>query len=105
MAAKKKMKKSLESIHSRLQLVMESGTYTLGYEQTLKMIAHGKTELVILAKNCPALRRSELECYAMLAKTVSVTTTVAIILNWAQLVGNTTENAHWPSLTQVILYH
>lgn len=30
-------------------------------------------------------------------------TTVAIILNWAQRVENTTEYAHWLSLTQVIL--
>ncbi|KAF3812723.1 hypothetical protein GH733_019086 [Mirounga leonina] len=40
-----------------------------GYKQTLKMIRHGKAKLVILANNCPALRRSEIEYYAMLAKT------------------------------------
>ncbi|KAB0345020.1 hypothetical protein FD754_021946 [Muntiacus muntjak] len=58
MVAAKKTKKSLKSINSRLQLVMKSGKYVLG-----------KTKLVILANNCPALRKSEIEYYAMLAKT------------------------------------
>ncbi|XP_005897233.1 large ribosomal subunit protein eL30 [Bos mutus] len=65
----KKTKKSLESINSRLQLVMKSGKYMLGYKQTLKMIRQGKAKLVILTNNCPALRKSEIEYYAMLAKT------------------------------------
>ncbi|XP_051062436.1 60S ribosomal protein L30-like [Phodopus roborovskii] len=65
MVATKKMKKSLESINSRLQLVMKSGKYVLGYKQ----IRQGKGKLVILANNCPALRKSEIEYYAMLAKT------------------------------------
>uniref|UniRef100_A0A287CT42 Large ribosomal subunit protein eL30 n=1 Tax=Ictidomys tridecemlineatus TaxID=43179 RepID=A0A287CT42_ICTTR len=55
MVAAKKTKKSLESINSRLQLVMKSGKYVLGYKQTLKMIRQGKAKLVILANNCPAL--------------------------------------------------
>uniref|UniRef100_A0A8C3YMV3 Large ribosomal subunit protein eL30 n=1 Tax=Catagonus wagneri TaxID=51154 RepID=A0A8C3YMV3_9CETA len=102
MVAAKKTKKSLESINSRLQLVMKSGKYVLGYKQTLKMIRQGKAKLFILANNCPALRKSETEYYAMLAKT-GVHTAVAIILNWAQHVENTTEYAHWLSLIQVIL--
>jgi large subunit ribosomal protein L30e len=65
----KKTKKSLESINSRLQLVMRSGKYVMGYKQTLKIIRQGKAKLVILANNCPALRKSEIEYYAMLAKT------------------------------------
>ncbi|KAL2084047.1 hypothetical protein ACEWY4_019565 [Coilia grayii] len=69
MVAAKKTKKSLESINTRLQLVMKSGKYVLGYRQTLKMIRQGKAKLVILANNCPALRKSEIEYYAMLAKT------------------------------------
>ncbi|ELW71769.1 60S ribosomal protein L30 [Tupaia chinensis] len=75
--------------------------YVLGYKQTLKMIRQGKAKLVILANNCPALRKSEIEYYVMLAKTVSLTT-VEIILNWAQHVENTTEYAHWLSLIQVM---
>ncbi len=49
-------KKSLESINSRLQLVIKSGKYVLGYKQAQKMIRQGKAKLVILANNCPALR-------------------------------------------------
>lgn len=69
MVAAKKTKKSMESINSRLQLVMKSGKYVLGYKQSQKMIRQGKAKLVILANNCPALRKSEIEYYAMLAKT------------------------------------
>nr|XP_046217196.1 60S ribosomal protein L30-like [Oncorhynchus gorbuscha] len=69
MVAAKKTKKSLESINSRLQLVMKSGKYVLGYKQSQKMIRQGKAKLVILANNTPALRKSEVEYYAMLAKT------------------------------------
>ncbi|KAG5856971.1 hypothetical protein ANANG_G00013580 [Anguilla anguilla] len=69
MVAAKKTKKSLESINSRLQLVMKSGKYVLGYKQALKMIRQGKAKLIILANNCPNLRKSEVEYYAMLAKT------------------------------------
>ncbi|KAF0883068.1 RL30 protein, partial [Crocuta crocuta] len=66
--AAKMRKKSLESLNSRLQLVTKSGKYLLGYKQMLKIIKHGKAKLVIPA-NCPALRRSEIDNYAMLAQT------------------------------------
>ena len=69
MVAAKKITESLESISSGLQLVKKSGKYVLGYKQTLKMIRQGKAKLVILTSNCPALRKSEIEYYAMLAKT------------------------------------
>ncbi|XP_002729075.1 large ribosomal subunit protein eL30-like [Rattus norvegicus] len=69
MVVTKNTKKSLESINSRLQIVMKSGKYILGYKQTLKMIRQGKAKLVILANNCLALRKSEIEYYAMLTKT------------------------------------
>nr|XP_042128594.1 60S ribosomal protein L30-like [Peromyscus maniculatus bairdii] len=69
MLASKRDKRSLESINSRLLLVMKSGKYVLGYKQTLKMIRQSKAKLVILTNNCPALRKSEIEFYAMLAKT------------------------------------
>lgn len=59
--------KSLESINSRLQLITKSVKYMLEYKQTLKMIRYSKTKLVILT-NCPALRESKIEYYAMLAK-------------------------------------
>ncbi|XP_019319349.2 60S ribosomal protein L30-like [Panthera pardus] len=64
----KKMKKSLETINPRLQLVMKSRKCALGYKQTLKMIRHGKVKLILLANNCPGLRKSEIEYCTMLAK-------------------------------------
>ena len=69
MAPPKKIKKTAESINSRLALVMKSGKYTLGYKSTLKTLRSGKSKLVIIGSNCPPLRKSEIEYYAMLAKT------------------------------------
>merc|ERR1719269_162987 len=65
----KKDKKGQENINSRLALVMRSGKVQLGYKQTLKTLRNGKAKLVLISANCPALRKSELEYYAMLAKT------------------------------------
>merc|ERR1719278_1631108 len=50
---------------------MKSGKYMLGYKQTLKTLRNGKSKLVIIANNTPPLRKSEIEYYAMLAKTTS----------------------------------
>nr|XP_044997505.1 60S ribosomal protein L30-like [Jaculus jaculus] len=69
MVAAKKMKKPLESINSRLQFIMQRENTCWGTKQMLKMNRQGKAKLVILANNCPALRKSEIEYYAMLAKT------------------------------------
>merc|ERR1711894_6828 len=69
MVAQKKSKKTIESINSRLALVMKSGKFVLGYKQTLKTLRQGKAKLVIIANNTPPLRKSEIEYYAMLAKT------------------------------------
>merc|ERR1712080_495708 len=69
MVAAKKQKKTNESINARLALVMKSGKYVLGYKQTLKTLRNGKSKLVIIANNTPPLRKSEIEYYAMLAKT------------------------------------
>ncbi|KAI0226378.1 60S ribosomal protein L30 [Massospora cicadina] len=65
----KKTKKSSESINSRLALVVKSGKYHLGYKSTLKSIREGKSKLIIISSNCPPLRKSEIEYYAMLSKT------------------------------------
>ena len=69
MVAAKKQKKTNESINSRLALVMKSGKFVLGYKQTLKTLRNSKSKLVIIANNTPPLRKSEIEYYAMLAKT------------------------------------
>ncbi|PCH44380.1 60S ribosomal protein L30 [Wolfiporia cocos MD-104 SS10] len=70
MAPKKsKAAKSTDNIASRLALVVKSGKYTLGYKSALKEMRNGKAKLVLIAGNCPPLRKSELEYYAMLSKT------------------------------------
>merc|ERR1711912_178634 len=61
--------KAAESINTRLALVMKSGKYQLGYKTTIKSLRQGKAKLILIANNCPALRKSEIEYYAMLAKT------------------------------------
>merc|ERR1712113_1297649 len=50
-------------------LVMKSGKAVLGYKTALKSLRQGKAKLVLISSNCPPLRRSEIEYYAMLAKT------------------------------------
>ncbi|RYG53699.1 50S ribosomal protein L30e [archaeon] len=47
-----------------------AGKFSLGYKQTLKGLRSGKSKLIILANNCPPLRKSEIEYYAMLSKTM-----------------------------------
>merc|ERR1712086_722985 len=64
----KKTKKGAESINSRLQLVIKSGKYSLGYKSTLKSLRAGKAKLVLISANCPPLRKSELEYYSVLSK-------------------------------------
>jgi large subunit ribosomal protein L30e len=44
--------------------------YTLGYRSTLKTIRSGKAKLIVLASNTPPLRKSEIEYYALLSKTL-----------------------------------
>mmetsp|Transcript_79921 Transcript_79921/g.162693 ORF Transcript_79921/g.162693 Transcript_79921/m.162693 type:complete len:112 (-) Transcript_79921:284-619(-) len=66
----KKSKNAQDSIAARLQLTVKSGKYTLGYRSTLKTLRSGKAKLVMIADNCPPLRKSEVEYYAMLAKTI-----------------------------------
>ena len=67
-ATGKKTKKAVESINSRIQLVMKSGKASLGYKTTLKSLRLNKTKMVIIASNTPAIRKSEIEYYAMLSK-------------------------------------
>merc|ERR1711967_224987 len=65
----KKKKAGTESINSKLALVMKSGRALLGYKTTLKSLRQGKSKLIVISSNCPPLRKSEIEYYAMLAKT------------------------------------
>ncbi|ODN79855.1 hypothetical protein L202_03749 [Cryptococcus amylolentus CBS 6039] len=66
---KSKSARNSESVNSKLQLVVKSGKYTLGYKQALKQLRSGKAKLILISKNCPPIRKSEIEYYAMLSKT------------------------------------
>ncbi|PVU98109.1 hypothetical protein BB561_000091 [Smittium simulii] len=67
--APKKTSKGSENINSRLALVMKSGKCTIGYKSTMKSLRSGKSKLILISANCPPLRKSEIEYYAMLSKT------------------------------------
>lgn len=89
-------KKSQESINARLALVMKSGKFTLGSKTCLKTLRSGKgmckicswmlfaayllldcaeicvcctAKLILISNNCPPIRKTEIEYYAMLSKT------------------------------------
>mmetsp|Transcript_9894 Transcript_9894/g.19426 ORF Transcript_9894/g.19426 Transcript_9894/m.19426 type:complete len:107 (+) Transcript_9894:111-431(+) len=65
---KQNKKKTTDNINAKLALVMKSGKYSLGYKSTIKSLRSGKAKLVIISSNCPPLRKSEVEYYAMLGK-------------------------------------
>jgi len=56
-------------MNAKLKLVMKSGKAILGYKHALKGLRNGKSKMVLIASNCPPLRKSEVEYLAMLAKT------------------------------------
>jgi large subunit ribosomal protein L30e len=55
-------------MNSRLKLVMKSGKAILGYKASMKALRRGKAKLILVASNCPHLRKSELEYLSMLSK-------------------------------------
>ena len=84
-------KKTQENINQKLTLVIKSGKYrlgklplnlnlsrthlftslfhqNLGYKQVIKTLRQGQAKLILIANNCPSIRRTELEYYAMLSK-------------------------------------
>ncbi|KAJ6238891.1 ribosomal protein L30 [Anaeramoeba flamelloides] len=63
----KKSKKN-EGIGSKLALVIKSGKYHLGTQQCLKDLRKGEGKLLIVANNCPPLKKSEIQYYAMLSR-------------------------------------
>ena len=52
-----------------LLLLLLSYQKQLGYKTVLKTLRSGKAKLILIANNVPPLRKSEIEYYAMLAKT------------------------------------
>ena len=56
-------------MNAKLKLVMKSGKAILGYKASIKSLRTNKSKMVMIASNCPPLRKSEIEYLAMLAKT------------------------------------
>ncbi|KAJ6533690.1 50S ribosomal protein L30e-like protein [Mycena capillaripes] len=52
-----------------LGLFVKLDKYTLGYKSAFKQMAASVASLVLIAGDCSPLRKSELECYAMVSKT------------------------------------
>jgi ribosomal protein L30E len=88
---------------SLLNLVMKSGNAILGYKHSMKSLPKGKAKLILIASNCPHLRKSEVEYMAMLAKTTKFTISVATTPLSERLVESFTTVQFWPSSTRVIL--
>ena len=59
---------STENINNKIALMQRSGKSVLGYSTTLKALRNGKAKLVFIASNCPSVRKSQIEYYAMLSK-------------------------------------
>ncbi len=62
-------KKSADNnINTKLNLVIKSGKFKIGYRNTIKCMRNGTAKLILISNNCPAIRRTELEYYAALCK-------------------------------------
>lgn len=57
-----------ENVSNKLRLALKSGKFTIGYNTTNKALKEGECKIIIVANNCPATRRLELEYLAMLNK-------------------------------------
>merc|ERR1711937_314394 len=55
-----------DNMNQKLNLVIRSGKYKIGYKHALKSVRAGQTKLLLIASNCPAIRRTELEYFAIL---------------------------------------
>ncbi|ESL11702.1 60S ribosomal protein L30 [Trypanosoma rangeli SC58] len=65
----KKNKTKVDTINTKIQLVMKSGKYVLGTQQALKTLRQGRSQLVVISSNCPPIRKAEIEYYCTLSKT------------------------------------
>ena len=65
----KKSKSKVDTINTKIQMVMKTGKYCLGSAQTLTTLRQGRSKLIIIANNCRPIQKAELEYYAMLSKT------------------------------------
>eukprot|EP00351_Strombidinopsis_sp_SopsisLIS2011_P000340 CAMPEP_0116870764 /NCGR_PEP_ID=MMETSP0463-20121206/829_1 /TAXON_ID=181622 /ORGANISM="Strombidinopsis sp, Strain SopsisLIS2011" /LENGTH=106 /DNA_ID=CAMNT_0004507941 /DNA_START=42 /DNA_END=362 /DNA_ORIENTATION=- len=62
-----KKTKTTDNLNSKLSLVLKSGKYKLGYKLALKSLRQGQAKMIVISNNCPAVRKTELEYYAILS--------------------------------------
>jgi large subunit ribosomal protein L30e len=51
-------KQANDGINTKLALVFKSGKAVLGFKSTLKAIRQGTAQLILLANNCPTIRKA-----------------------------------------------
>merc|ERR1712070_673289 len=57
---------SSDNLQHKLTLVIRSGKYKVGYKLAKKQLRNGTSKLMVIASNCPAVRRTELEYLGVL---------------------------------------
>lgn len=55
-----------ENLQQKLNLAIKSGKSKVGYKIALKQLRNGTSKLLVIANNCPAIRKTELEYLAIL---------------------------------------
>lgn len=68
----RKTKKATKNISSQLPLAIKTGRYHIGFKQALSSLIHQTSKYLIITKNYPALKRMQLEYYAVLGGKVPV---------------------------------
>merc|ERR1711862_526263 len=58
--------KTTENTNQKLSLAIKSGKHRVGFKATMKTLRNGQSKLVIIANNCPAIRKTQLEYMAIL---------------------------------------
>ena len=57
-----------EASHTSKTRVLNLFPCPIGYKSAIKALRQGQSKLILISNNCPAIRRTELEYYAMLSK-------------------------------------
>ena len=55
-----------ENLQQKLNLCIKSGKHKVGYKLAQKQLRAGTSKLMVIANNCPAIRKTELEYLAIL---------------------------------------
>ena len=55
-----------ENLGQKLTLVIRSGKFKVGYKLAKKALRNGNSKLMVIASNCPAVRKTELEYLSVL---------------------------------------